>query len=246
MNFSPKISRVSPSSQQFSRTVDFLEIWEQPWKIEQNFYKKTYQYLKYISWIPGLRMIGIWNTIAMNCAKESSDIDLYIVTSPGKMWTVRILVTFIFQLLWVRKNDKHHAGRFCLSFFSTTDGLDFWKFALENDIYLYFWILYFKPIFDVNNTYELFIERNSHWADFSLYKEIIQENQQYIKKSKNISEKNISKIWIFLEKVLKKIFLPKTLKHYEKIWKPYGIIISDDMLKFHNGDIRKQVRNKII
>jgi hypothetical protein len=54
--------------------------------------------------------------------------------------------------------------------------------------------LYFKPIFDVNNTYELFIERNSHWADFSLYKEIIQENQQYIKKSKNISEKNISKI----------------------------------------------------
>lgn len=246
MNFSGNISRFSPTQKEFSRAVDFLEIWEQPWVIEQNFYKKTYKYLKFISWIPGIKMIGIWNTIAMNSAKKSSDIDLYIVTSPGKMWTVRILITFIFQLLWVRKNDKHHAGRFCLSFFSTTDALDFWKFALENDIYLYFWILYFKPVLDINNTYEKFISANNSWADFSWREKIIAENKKYIKISKNISEKNISKIWIFIENILKKIFLPKTLKHYEKIWKPYGIIISDDILKFHNGDIRKKVRNKIL
>jgi hypothetical protein len=61
----------------------------------------------------------------MNCSKSSSDIDLYIVTTPKRMWLVRIFVTFIFQILLVRKDDKHHAGRFCLSFFSTTDALDF-------------------------------------------------------------------------------------------------------------------------
>lgn len=52
-------------------------------------------------------------------------------------------------------------------------------------------------------------------------------------------------LWFFNE-ILKKIFLPKTLKHYEKIGKPYGIIIRDDMLKFHNHDIRKQIKKELL
>jgi hypothetical protein len=44
-------------------------------------------------------MVGIGNTISMNCAKSTSDIDLYIVTTPNRMWVVRILITLIFQIL---------------------------------------------------------------------------------------------------------------------------------------------------
>ena len=246
MNFSTQLKWFSPTQKQAQHFKDIFQVSENPGKIEKIFYKKFEKYMKFISWIPGLRMVGIWNTISMNCAKSSSDIDLYIVTAPNRMWLVRILITFIFQILRVRKNDKYHAGRFCLSFFSTTNALDFWKFALQNDIYLFFWIIYFKPIININNTYEDFILQNKSWADFSGYKQNISENKKYIKFSRNFPEKNNSKIWNIIEKLLKKIFLPKTLKHYEKIWKPYGIIISEDMLKFHNWDIRKQTRNKII
>jgi Fe-S cluster biosynthesis and repair protein YggX len=49
-----------------------------------------------------------------------------------------------------------------------------------------------------------------------------------------------------LNTLFKKIFLPKTLKHYEKIWKPYGIIINENLLKFHNNDIRKKIRKKLV
>jgi hypothetical protein len=35
--------------------------------------------------------------------------------------------------------------------------------------------------------------------------------------------------------------LPKTIKNYKKLWKPYGIIINDNMLKFHNNDVRKKI-----
>lgn len=49
-----------------------------------------------------------------------------------------------------------------------------------------------------------------------------------------------------LNEILKNIFLPKTLKHYEKIGKPYGIIINDNMLKFHNNDIRKQIKKELL
>ena len=246
MNFSSQLKWFSPSQKQAELFKEIFQVSENPGRIEQNFYKKFEKYMKFISWIPWLRMVGIGNTISMNCAKSSSDIDLYIVSTPNRMWSVRILITLIFQILRVRKNDKYHAGRFCLSFFSTTQALDFWKFALTHDIYLFFWIVYFKPIIDINNTYEAFINQNKSWADFWEYKKNISENKKYIKFSRNFPENNNSKIWNFIEKLLKKIFLPKTLAHYEKIGKPYGIIISDDMLKFHNWDIRKQTRNKII
>ena len=49
-----------------------------------------------------------------------------------------------------------------------------------------------------------------------------------------------------INNLFKKIFLPKTLNHYEKIWKPYGVIINDSLLKFHNWDIRKQIRKKLL
>ena len=59
--------------------------------------------------------------------------------------------------------------------------MDFSNFKLENDIYLYFWIIYFKPILDFDNTYELFLEKNNNWADFSEYKNILEKNRKLVK-----------------------------------------------------------------
>jgi len=251
--------------QVFSKTyhkkfIEYFNIKKNPSKIETDFYKKTTKYIKYIKWIPGLRMIWIWNSISMNSATQDSDIDLYIVSNNNSMWFVRIMITFIFQILWVRKTPKKHAWRFCLSFFSTLDWMDFSNFKLENDIYLYFWIIYFKPILDYNNTYNKFIEQNSNWANFSEYKDVIEDNKQYIKYKKPLScaedtpsDKFISpyqekedKILILLNNILEKIFLNKTIKHFEKIWKPYGVIINDNLLKFHNDDVREKLKKELL
>jgi len=216
-------------------------------EIEKKFYKKTEKYLKFIKWIPWIRMIGIGNSISMNSASKNSDIDLLIVSENNMMWFVRILVTLIFQVLWVRKTPKNHAGRFCLSFFSEIDWLDFSSFALEKDPYLYFWILYFKPILDYSNTYDLFIEKNKSWADFSEFEDILENNKKYIKYNRDMKTPLSPKgegLGVRTNNFLKKIFLPKTLNHYNKIGKPFWVIINDKMLKFHNWDIRKEIANK--
>jgi hypothetical protein len=234
----------------------YFDMKKSPSEVEEWFYNKTEKYIKYIKWIPWLKMIWIWNSIAMNCATSDSDIDLFIVTSPNSMWLNRIIITFIFQILLVRKNENHHAWRFCLSFFATTNWLDFSDWKIENDIYLYFWIIYFKPILDYDNTYELFLEKNSTWADFSEYSNIIEYNKSFVKyvnKNNSIWNYNmtimnsISEICItFINNLLKKIFLAKTLKHFESIWKPYWVIINNDLLKFHNWDIRKKIKEDLI
>ena len=222
---------------EFNLKEDFSEI-------EEKYLEKAYKYIKFIKWLPGLKMIWIGNSLAMKSATKDSDIDLYIVTDKNAMRFVRIMVTFIFQVLWVRKDETHHAWRFCLSFFSTIDGMDFSSFKIDDDVYLYFWIVYFKPIADYSKTYEKFLEKNNSWANFDDYKEIIEENKKFIKYKRKAWFNNFFLTWLF-DKLFKKIFLKRTLNHFEKIWKPYGVIISDDLLKFHNWDVRKEISEKL-
>ena len=222
---------------EFNLKEDFSEI-------EEKYLEKANKYIKFIKWLPGLKMIWIGNSLAMKSATKDSDIDLYIVTDKNAMWFVRIMVTFIFQVLWVRKDETHHAWRFCLSFFSTIDGMDFSSFKIDDDVYLYFWIVYFKPIADYSKTYEKFLEKNNSWANFHDYKEIIEENKKFIKYKRKAWFNNFFLTWLF-DKLFKKIFLKRTLNHFEKIWKPYGVIISDDLLKFHNWDVRKEISEKL-
>lgn len=238
------------NKQKFSSEI--YEIFKKQFKIKANpskvdlfFLEKTRKYLNFIKWIPGIKMIWIWNSISMNAWKKNSDIDLFIITSKNRLWLVRILITFIFQILWVRKTEKKHAWRFCLSFFASENALNFSNFALENDIYLYFRTIYFKPILDFDNTYENFINQNKSWADFDNYTEIINQNKKNIKITwKSFWDK--CRILDIIEKILKKIFLIRTLKTYENLWKPFWVIINDYMLKFHDKDIRKKISSDFL
>jgi len=77
----------------------------------------------------------------------------------------------------VRKTAKHHAGRFCLSFFIDESALSFEKIIEENDIYMYFWILTLTPVFDVNNTYEKFLQTNTSWANFENFQDFLENHK---------------------------------------------------------------------
>ena len=227
---------------EYERFKKFFKIKTSPGEWDSIYLHKTQKYVLFIRWIPGIKMVGVGNSIAMNSGNKNSDIDLFIVCENGHIWFVRILVTCIFQIFGVRKTAKKHAGRFCLSFFATISWMDFSSFSLKNDIYLYFWVLYFRPILDYNNTYIKFIEQNTSWADFSLYSDIIEDNKNNIFLSKTIVSSPF--VMNFTQKInifLKKCFLWKTLRHYEKLGKPFGVIISDTMLKFHDKDIRNNL-----
>jgi len=199
---------------------------ETPGEIEEKLLKKAYKYIDKIKNISGIEMIGIGNSISMNTAHKKSDIDLFIVTSPKRLWYVRVMLTFFFQIRGQRKTRRKHAGKFCLSFFCTTDWLNFSKFALEDDIYLYFWILYMKPIVNKNRTYQKFLEANKSWTDYMQFRNTFEKHKRDILyKETNLGE--TSKIITKIDGILKKAFLPKTLKSFQKLWYPFGVKISD-------------------
>lgn len=219
-----------------------LWIKNNPDEHEAYLFKRGQKYIQKLSKIPGIEMIAIVNSLSMYATHKDSDIDLFIITKPGMIWFVRFLSTLILWKKGVWRKNDDIAGNFCLSFFITTDALDLSKIAIENDIYLYYWIYYLKPIFDKNNTYERFLEANN-WVQIDEKPKI--ENQKY-KISTTYLSKNDTNFNTHINNIIRFFLLPKTLKSYNKLWNPEGIIISDSILKFHNEDMRISIRKKIL
>lgn len=210
---------------------------------EKELFSKTSTYLYFAKWIPGIEMIGVCNSLSMFATHPDSDIDLFVITKENRLWTVRVLLTLFFFLVWQRKTWDNHAGKFCLSFFIDNTVMNLEDIAIENDIYLFHWMLYLKPIINYNHTYEKFIEANTSWSNLWDFKEIIEDNKKYIQTQKN-KWSCCMFFWNIMENILKKLFTWKTVKSFESLWKPFWIVINNHMLKFHNDDKRKEIQKQ--
>ncbi len=224
-----------PKKNKKEKLKKYLWVKNEVWIYEQKLWKKVKKYQKFFAYIPWVLCVCVWNSLAMNAAHKNSDIDLFIITKKKRIWTVRILFTLLLNIVGERKTAKKHAWKFCLSFFVTENALNLKKIAIKNDIYLAYWIQTLKPIINRKQTFEKFQAKNSLPVP-STYIQVFGTGR--LEKKKNI-------IWDLLETLLKKIFLPRTQKSFQKLWKPFWVIISDDILKFHDKDKRKEIRDNI-
>jgi hypothetical protein len=217
---------------------------DSPSEHEKKLFDRAQKYIQKISWIPGIEMIAIVNSLSMFTTHRDSDIDLFIVTKPKMLWFVRFFVTITLYRLWVWRHGRDIAGNFCLSFFVTTDAMNMENIAIDNDIYFYYWIYYMKPVLVRWDIYERFLEQNS-WVKIDTIE--MEKNKAFcaITTSTENNTYLLSIIYYLLSACIRFFFLPKTLRNYQKLWKPEGVIITDDILKFHDQDRRRELRNKI-
>lgn len=226
------------SSTEIKKLKKYLWVKNKPWKIEQTLWEKVARYTSAMAKIPWIECICVCNSLAMNACHTNSDIDLFIISKKNRLWTARIYMTLLFFFFGERKNQHKHAGKFCLSFFVSESEKSFKDIILKDDIYFYYWIKTLKPIINRNHSLENFLEQNKLGEK--------NENKLGEKLSSLIPRKKLLlKLWDFQEYILKSFFLRRTLKSYTLLWKPFGVIISDTMLKFHNKDQRKIIREEI-
>jgi len=218
---------------------EILHIKASPSHSEIRLFERTQKYLRFVSWIPGLRMVAVCNSLSMYASDADSDIDLFVVTDPDRMWFVRIVMSGIFQILGVRRHGNYVSERFCLSFFCTTKNMDFGAFAIDEDIYLQTWIQHLKPVLDTGGTYGCFLEANAGWTSVRP----ASEATRFRSIEKPLPKEWFGWLWNVLDTAFRRIFEPVTLCEYERLGKPWGIIISNGMLKFHREDARKEIRN---
>lgn len=218
--------------------------------IAEKFWGRVRQYGQYVVKVPFVEMVAVCNNLAYDNPSELSDIDLFIVIKKGRMWIARLIISLILQFHGVRRHGDKITGRFCLSFFITPKKLNMEPMLLRpEDPYLAYWTKLLMPIYG-KDAYKQFMEENQGWMGkkYGLKFSELNTKQfsfQKTSRSKKFWEK-VLKGWFgdLLEKILKKTFKKRTLRKAKKLGPEASIVVTDDMLKFHNHDRRKEYLDK--
>lgn len=207
-------------------------------------YRQARRFAKILSFVPGVRLVAIGNTLAWRNSREDSDIDFFIVTAPGRLWSVRFFSVMLAAMLGTRpRKGKESSDALCLSFFASEEALDLRELMIKDDIYFPYWVASIVPIFESKGIFEKFKEANN-WV-YTLLPNVFFRTSLPSSASINISSKIVPD---FAERLFKRIqirMFPEDIS--QKIG--YGkseVVISDSYLKFHTNDKRAFIRDEWI
>ena len=214
---------------------------------EKALLERARKYARILSWIPGIEMIAVVNSVSMYATHPDSDIDFFIITRPKNIWFVRFFATTLLWSAGVWRHGEDIAWNICLSFFITTEAMDLEKIAIDNDIYLAFWIEYMIPLYNHSGTYEAFMEANN-WRTRYTWKAIketwpIKTEESSYMELIHLKARVLTEMY---DGLLKSFLMKKALKSFQEKWEPAWVIISDTMLKFHDNDQRTKIRDEIM
>lgn len=180
-------------------------------ELERKLWARARRYVRFLRFVPFLRMVAVCNNLSFSRVNEESDIDLFVIAKSGRLFTVRFFSILILQILGVRLHGNKIRKRFCLSFFVDDSALDLSKIAIHRDIYLAFWIKSLVPILDDGVSSELLDSNN--WA-----REYFERAEDFrLKRERQINDRSVLKR--FLSFVLSGRFgdaLEKKLLRWQK------------------------------
>jgi hypothetical protein len=225
-----------------------LDIGKRKWQIANS----TARFLEIV---PFVRMVAVTNTLAYDNARDQSDVDLLIITAPGHIWLARFAVTIIVAMLGYRRHGNKIRNRVCLSFYATTNGMDFSSLRLKpDDPHLTFWTAQIVPLIDFD-TYEKYKDANK-WVNDSLP---FAWDWDWKKKLNppNLGLRSINKMYgaffetsigKWMEMWLRDRQLSKMDKNLHSKSKDGGtdVVITEDVLKFHEADRRAEYNQRFI
>lgn len=202
----------------------------------------------FLRFVPFVSMIAISGSIGYFNVKEDSDIDLFIIIKKGHIWFSRFFISAIVQLLGKRRYGNKIKNRICLSFYISDEFMNLESLAYENDIHFAYWFLNIVPIFDLN-TYNDFYTSNK-WVNKFIKNHFNHSIAKYWSIKDDIFSKGIRAFFEilldnglgrFLNLILKSIQLLKMRQNKNSKMNngQKDVIVNDNILKFHEKDMRK-------
>lgn len=123
----------------------------------QNKDKKPVQtiqlYLFILKYFPFIRFVGITGATAMNGHSSHDDVDLFIITRNGTLWTTRFFVVMLAKLLGI-----YGGVGVCLNLFFDEENMSIPN--MKQNSYVAHELLQMKPVIDKNSAYSLFVQAN--------------------------------------------------------------------------------------
>ncbi len=203
--------------------------------------QKAMRIARIFKFIPWVKMIAVGNMLGVNNLKQESDIDLFIITTPNRIWLTRFGCAGLAAILHLRPTPENFRDKICLSFFVSELGLNLQNLLLADDIYFTYWLANLTPIYNINHVYQNFSAANS-WLSQQL------PNWQPTMEQRQIAASDSIFFRDFVEVVLKRLeptvkkwqlnHLPAETK--EMMNKDTRVVVNDNVLKFHVNDRREE------
>lgn len=201
---------------------------------------------KLFKWLPSVKLVAVANLIGHHNLRNESDVDIFIVSSPNRLWLTRLFCTGLMKITKQRPTKECKRNKMCLSFYAAADGLAMESLRFKpNDPYFDYWFLGLYPIYD-NDKYLAYLRFKNPWLKKSFPNSLLLRE--------NFPDNYFSKNWLdwvlyyganFLNSVAKKIqlaILPKKLK--DLVGKDAGVVLNDQILRFYLKDKRQEFLDK--
>lgn len=193
------------------------------------------------SLIPTVLCIGVTGGLAMDNAGEDDDVDLFFVTRRGSLWTTRMLVTVMAELMGVRRHPHDHSvsGKVCLNMFMAEEDLEIP--ASEQDLFAAHEVLQMKPVWVRGDAYVKFLDAN-RWSAYFLpnaWKKVWTDAHANVRSMQTTSYSMVYILARLIEPFIKSIQLA-----YMKNKRTHEVIRSS-MIRFHPRDARVWIRKKL-
>ncbi|OGF21593.1 hypothetical protein A2316_00780 [Candidatus Falkowbacteria bacterium RIFOXYB2_FULL_38_15] len=233
----------------FKNREALIALRKERYNLAENKFRKALRVAGFLKWIPGIKMIGICNSLSWANADTGSDIDFFIVTEKGKLWTSRFLAVGFLKIFGLRPEKNNTKDKICLSFFVDEEHLNLENLAIESpDIYLIYWINQLVPIFDRGGVHQKFLESNQ-WIKIFLPNIFNNEGSERRRVAEDfifVGRKEKTAAGGLAEKFLHKLqyqILPKKIKEVAN--QNSNVVVKDGILKFHcDNDRRKKYQEK--
>jgi len=196
--------------------------------------------------LPSVKLVAVSNLIGHHNLRNESDVDIFIVSSPHRLWLTRLFCTGLMKMMRKRPTKECKRNKICLSFYASVDGLAMESLRFKpDDPYFDHWFLGLYPVYDADK-YLAYLRFKNLWLKDSfpnsmLLKEKFPDN--YFRRS--LMERISFGLGDFLNFLAKKIqlfIMPDTLRTLAN--KESGVVVSDSVLRFYLNDRRAEFHKK--
>lgn len=202
-----------------------------------------------LRFVPFVRAVFICNNLAFETVSAESDVDVFIVTAPKRIWIARLFSTLSLRLFRLARTRTVDTDRICLSFYATESSLDFSSLPITDpDVYLAYWVHALVPLYDPHNLYQK-IQKQNTWSH-----RYLKPGKQYRLSNRfRVEDSVVSKGWTTCVEAMWKTQIGDLIENQAreaqktKMKFRWGsvrdepdtrVIVSDEMLKFHENDRR--------
>lgn len=193
--------------------------------------------IEYIGRLPGVEGVAVCNSLAYHHTTADSDIDLLILTTPSRVWSVRLLAVSMMAVLHKRPREAAR-DPICCSFFADRTALDFSPYKIADaDPYLEYWSATLIPLVDREEVFDEYHQANV-WAFAGL------PNHRPVRRARAYRPRIRRRFALHplseaaARSVQEKRF-PRRITAMRNL--DTRVVVNDHVLKFHENDRRQEI-----